>query len=101
MFINYSTCFIFNLLAALLKITTCNLDGPEGFKLTILLEEVGVNKEWTLFTCLAHWSIRADEAGWGLARDLLNIYGFVGIDFIKVSDVQHLVFTEFFFPGLY
>jgi hypothetical protein len=101
MFTNYLGCFIFNLLAALLKITTSYFDSPEGFKLTIVLEKVSVNKKATFFTRLTHWSVRTDEAGWGLAWDLLNIYGFVGIDFVEVGDVQHLIFTEFFFPGLY
>jgi len=97
MFTNYSTCFIFNLLAALLKIATTNLDSAEGFKLAVLLEKIGVVEETTFLTWLADWSIRTNEAGWRLAWDLLNICGFVGINFVEVSDVQHLVFTEFFF----
>jgi len=57
MFTNYSACFIFNLLAALLKVTTSQLDGAESFKLTIGLEKVGVIEESTFFTWLAHWCV--------------------------------------------
>jgi len=60
---------------------------------------VGIVEEATFFTWTRNWGIGTDEAGWWLAGNLLNIFWLVGISFIKVSDVQHLVFTEFFFGG--
>jgi len=65
------------------------------------LEKIGVHEEWTLLTSLSHWSVRTHEAGWGFAWNFLDIIWLVGIHFVEVSKVQHLLFTYNFFPRIY
>jgi hypothetical protein len=80
-------CFIFNLLATLLKITTANLHGAKGFKLAIGLEKICVHMEWTTFTSRCNWGVRPNEAGWSFAWDFLNILGLAVVDLVEVGNV--------------
>jgi hypothetical protein len=82
---NYSTCFIFNLLLALLEIGATNLHGAHSFKFTIGLKKVSVHKKPTILTWTSHWSVRTHKAGWSLAWNLFDIVWFVVISFVKIS----------------
>jgi hypothetical protein len=55
------------------------------------LEKVGVDEKGTILARLRDGGVRADEAGWRFAGNFLSVDRLVGIDFVEVSKVKHLL----------
>jgi hypothetical protein len=87
MFTNYSTCFIFNLLAALLEIGTSYWNWTNSFHLSIGFKKICVVEESAFFTSLTNRSIRSDETGGWVACDLVQVGWFTLEDLVEVGHV--------------